>query len=73
MLRERAGRFEFLADLFGIHLFPTVQVFVGMLPAYVAATHPGDGLTSLARRPQYADVIDRVPRLVPRPPRRAPR
>jgi steroid 5-alpha reductase family enzyme len=44
ILREGAGRFEFLADLFGIHLFPTVQVFVGMLPAYIALTRPGDGL-----------------------------
>lgn len=48
ILREGAGRFEFLADLFGIHLFPTLQVFVGMLPAYVAATRPGDGLIWLA-------------------------
>lgn len=44
ILRDGAGRFEFLADLFGIHLFPTLQVFVGMLPAYVALTRPGDGL-----------------------------
>lgn len=169
ILRAGAGRFAFLADLFGIHLFPTLQVFVGMLPAYVAATRPGDGLVwlawlalvtglaavalelaadtqmrrfvaahrgrvmdrglwawsrhpnyfgeigfwfslalfgisasprdawwllvgvavmvamflgasipmmekrSLERRPQYQDVIDRVPRLVPRPPRRAGR
>ncbi len=48
ILREGAGRFEFLADLFGIHLFPTLQVFVGMLPAYVALTHPGEGLVWLA-------------------------
>jgi len=169
ILRDGAGRFEFLADLFGIHLVPTLQVFVGMLPVYVALTRPGDGLVgltwvafvmgvaavtlelvadvqmhrfvterrpgaamdrglwawsrhpnyvgeigfwfslalfgiaasprdawwlfvgvalmvamflgasiplmekrSLERRPQYQDVIDRVPRLVPRPPRRAP-
>jgi len=169
ILREGAGRFEFLADLFGIHLFPTLQVFVGMLPVYIALTRPGDGLVwltwlafaigiaavtveliadvqmhrfvaerrpgaamdrglwawsrhpnyvgeisfwfslalfgiaasprnawwlfvgvalmvvmflgasiplmekrSLERRPQYQDVIDRVSRLVPRPPRRTP-
>lgn len=48
ILRDGAGRFEFLADLFGIHLFPTLQVFVGMLPAYVALTRPGDGLMWLA-------------------------
>jgi len=47
LLREGAGRLEFLADLFGIHLFPTVQVFVGMLPAYVAATRPVSGLVWL--------------------------
>lgn len=43
ILRDGAGRFEFLADLFGIHLFPTLQVFVGMLPVYIAVTRPGDG------------------------------
>jgi len=47
ILRDGAGRFEFLADLFGIHLFPTLQVFVGMLPVYVALTRPGDGLVWL--------------------------
>lgn len=168
MLRDGAGRFELLADLFGIHLFPTLQVFAGMLPVYVAITTPANGLVwltwvaffiglssvtielvadtqmhrfvaahqpgaamdtglwawsrhpnyfgeitfwfalalfgmaasprnawwllagtilmvamflgasipmmekrSLQRRPQYQDVIDRVPRLVPRPPRRS--
>ena len=169
ILRDGAGRFEFLVDLVAIHLFPTLQVFVGMLPVYVALTRPGDGLMwltwvafavgiagvtlelvadvqmrrfvatsspgavmdrglwawsrhpnyvgeigfwlsmalfgvaiapsdawwlfagvalmvamflgasiplmekrSLERRPQYQDVIDRVSRLIPRPPRRAP-
>ncbi len=43
ILRAGAGRLEFVADLFGIHLFPTLQVFVGMLPVYVAVTRPGDG------------------------------
>lgn len=47
LLREGAGRFEFLADLFGIHLFPTLQVFAGMLPVYVAMTTPGAGVTWL--------------------------
>lgn len=46
-LRKSAGRFEFLADLFGIHLLPTVQVFLGMLPVYVAVTTPGSGLVWL--------------------------
>src|SRR6476661_6459322 len=48
MFRDRAGRLEFLADLVAIHLIPTVQVFVGMLPVYVAVTRPGTGLPWLA-------------------------
>lgn len=44
MLRQRAGRWEIVADFFAIHLIPTLQVFVGMLPVYVAVTHPGRGL-----------------------------
>ena len=48
LLREGAGRFAVLADFFGIHLFPTLQVVVGMLPVYVAATRPGDGLIWLS-------------------------
>jgi len=47
MLRDSAGRWEFFADLFGIHLVPTVQVFLGMVPAYVAVTRPGDGVVWL--------------------------
>ena len=48
MFRERAGRWEFVADLVAIHLIPTVQVFVGMLPVYVAVTRQGPGLPWLA-------------------------
>ncbi len=48
ILRDSAGRWEFLADLFGLHLIPTVQVFLGMLPVYVAVTRPGIGLMWLA-------------------------
>lgn len=48
MFRERAGRLEFLADLVAIHLIPTMQVFLGMLPVYVAVTTPGGGLGWLA-------------------------
>ena len=44
MFRERAGRWEFVADFVAIHLIPTVQVFVGMLPVYVCVTHPGGGI-----------------------------
>ncbi len=41
MVRARAGRAEAVADLMGIHVFPTFQVFLGMLPAYVVLTRPG--------------------------------
>ena len=47
MFRERAGRFELVADLVAIHLIPTLQVFLGMVPVYVAVTTPGGGLASL--------------------------
>lgn len=39
MLRGRAGRLEALVDLVAIHLIPTVQVFLGCVPAYLAVTH----------------------------------
>lgn len=39
MVRGRAGRWELVADFFGIHLMPTLQVFLGCLPAYVAVTY----------------------------------
>jgi steroid 5-alpha reductase family enzyme len=44
MFRERAGRFGFGADLVAIHLIPTLQVFLAMLPVYVAVTRPGEGI-----------------------------
>lgn len=34
LVRARAGKAAFWADLFGIHLFPTLQVFLGCLPIY---------------------------------------
>jgi steroid 5-alpha reductase family enzyme len=48
MFKERAGRWEVFADFFAIHLIPTLQVFVGMLPVYVAVTRPGPGWPWLA-------------------------
>jgi steroid 5-alpha reductase family enzyme len=48
MFKERAGRFEVVADLVAIHLIPTLQVFLGMVPVYVAVTRPDSGLTWLA-------------------------
>jgi steroid 5-alpha reductase family enzyme len=44
LLRDGAGRWEFAVDFFAIHLFPTLQVFVGMVPVYVAVTTPGSGV-----------------------------
>jgi steroid 5-alpha reductase family enzyme len=44
LVRERAGRLELLADLVGIHLVPTLQVFLGLVPAYVVLARPGPGL-----------------------------
>ncbi len=44
MLRERAGRWAWATDLVAIHLIPTAQVFLGMLPVYVAVTTPGTGM-----------------------------
>lgn len=34
LLRERAPNMAVVTDFFGIHLFPTLQVFAGMLPVY---------------------------------------
>lgn len=36
MLRGQAGRAEFAVDFTAIHLFPTLQVFLALMPAYVA-------------------------------------
>lgn len=33
-LKEQHSKYALLIDLFGIHLFPTFQVFAGMLPIY---------------------------------------
>ena len=38
IFRDRAGRFAIVADLVAIHLIPTLQVFLGLLPAYVVVT-----------------------------------
>lgn len=39
MLKEKAGRSEFVVDLMGIHVFPTLVVFAGMLPVYLVLTY----------------------------------
>ncbi len=38
MIREKTGRFYWPASFFGIHLFPTVQVYAGCLAMYAALT-----------------------------------
>ncbi|MET0452494.1 MAG: DUF1295 domain-containing protein [Mycobacterium sp.] len=56
MFKERAGQrareehqryWAFGADLVAIHLIPTCQVFLGMVPVYVAVTRPGAGIVWL--------------------------
>jgi hypothetical protein len=42
-----------------------------MVAMSLGASIPMMEKRSLARRPQYQDVIDRVPMLIPRPPRKA--
>ena len=42
----------------------------GMLAMFLGASIPMMEQRSLERRPGYQDVVDRVPRLLPRPPRR---
>jgi len=44
MLRDQAGKMELPVDLFAIHLVPTVEVFLAMLPVYVVVTRPGRDL-----------------------------
>lgn len=51
MVREGAGKAEMWADLGGIHVFPTIQVFLGCLPVYAVmryGTGPLGWLDALA-------------------------
>ena len=41
LLKDGKGAMEPLVDLFAIHLIPTLQVFLGMVPVYVAVTRTG--------------------------------
>jgi len=43
MLRQRAGGLELVVDLVAIHLVPTLQVFLGLLPVYVALVRADRG------------------------------
>jgi len=47
IVRARAGKAAVLADLFGIHLFPTVQVFLGCLPIYAVMSRADVPLNAL--------------------------
>lgn len=68
--------FWFSLALFGLAASPDSWwwLFAGtvaMTAMFLGASIPMMEKRSLARRPAYQDVIDRVPRLVPRPPRAA--
>ena len=41
MVRDKAGRLAYVVDFLGIHLFPTLQVFLGTVPVYVVLTASG--------------------------------
>ena len=61
--------------LFGLAASPAdwwwiLPGFVAMTAMFLGASIPMMEQRSLERRPSYADVIDRVPMLLPRPPRR---
>lgn len=47
LVRASAGRLELVADFVGIHLVPTLIVFLGMVPAYAVLVRPGDPLNWL--------------------------
>ncbi|MEO9328989.1 DUF1295 domain-containing protein [Gordonia aurantiaca] len=60
MLKQRAGRAGFVVDLFAIHVIPTIQVFLGMVPVYVAVTDPGPSivwLTAVAAVVGFAAIV----------------
>lgn len=46
-LRDGAGKLEAVVDLMGIHVFPTLIVFAGLVPAYSVLARPGEDLNWL--------------------------
>lgn len=51
IMKEKTGKLWFFSDLFGIHLFPTAQVFLGLSGAWVAlvvGTNPLSWLDGVA-------------------------
>ena len=70
--------FWFSLALFGVAASPgdVWWLFAGtvaMVAMFLGASIPMMEKRSLERRPQYQEVVDRVPRFVPRPPRWATR
>ena len=68
--------FWFALMLFGLAAAPhdwwwLVLGFVAMVAMFQGTSIPMMEQRSLERRPSYQGIIDRVPRLVPRPPKRA--
>lgn len=47
MLREENPRLYPLINFVGIHMFPTIMVFIGMLPVYVVAAHTVNSLVNI--------------------------
>jgi len=46
-LKKRSGNLAWLMDLLGIHLFPTIQVFLGLLPVYAMTCLPTAAFNAL--------------------------
>lgn len=46
-LRDGAGRLEAVVDFAAIHLFPTLIVFLALVPAYAVLARPGDAVNWL--------------------------
>lgn len=46
-LRHKTGKLYWLVSLFGLHAFPTFQVFAGCVGLYVALTAPGRGFHAI--------------------------
>lgn len=60
IVRARAGKAALWADLFGIHLYPTFQVFLGCLPIYAVmsqGTRPLGWLDALAALVTFGAVM----------------
>jgi len=62
-LRKTTGRAYWLVSLLGLHLMPTVTVFLGMLPLFVALGHPIPFAVVSAAPPPFG-VLDAVAALV---------